>query len=192
MQEVEIRARLTKDQQNSLPEKLKRMGAKLKSYSSLTDTYFCPKSVKKFSEIEMDKVGSYSLRIRNQNHQIDNNAELNVKVINKKGDHNSWGEHEIKFDSLTDAEAILDTIGFKPYFKIVKDRTKYIYKEFTIELENIKDFDTIIEVELLVDEAEDVQAKLKIQKLLEDFGINNSQLFPKSVTNYLMHKWAKF
>lgn len=191
MQEVEIRARLNKTQKEGVPELLKRLGAKLKSVNSLTDIYFCPKSVKKFAEIEMDKVDSYSLRLRTTRFGSDEN-QMNVKVINKAGDHNSWKEFEIKFDSLTDAEAILDAIGFKQYFKIEKTRTKYIYKEFTIELEDIKDFDTIIEVELLVDDAESVNAKLRIIKVLEQLTVKQNQIFPKSVTNYLMHKWAKF
>jgi len=191
LQEVEIRARLNKTQKEGVPELLKRLGAKLKSVNSLTDIYFCPKSVKKFAEIEMDKVDSYSLRLRTTRFGSDEN-QMNVKVINKAGDHNSWKEFEIKFDSLTDAEAILDAIGFKQYFKIEKTRTKYIYKEFTIELEDIKDFDTIIEVELLVDDAESVNAKLRIIKVLEQLTVKQNQIFPKSVTNYLMHKWAKF
>jgi len=65
-QEIEIRAILHGKQRTVLETELTEIGAKFEGKVQITDTYLCPSSINFFEEIEMNRVGSYSLRIRRQ------------------------------------------------------------------------------------------------------------------------------
>jgi len=62
----------------------------------------------------------------------------------------------------------------------------------TICLEDIVGFDSIIEVEVITDKLGSQRAKEKIRAFLNEIGIDNNQLVPKSITNLLMRQRAKF
>lgn len=192
-QEVEIRVIISNSQKTGLLKKLKSLSAKFVENEELEDFYYCPVKVKTFKAIEMDKIGSYSLRLRKifKNGKIQN-TELNTKVITNQGDHNSWQENEIKVDSFEDATEILKAIGFKVYFKFKKARSTYKYKNLSILIEDIRNFKPILELEKIttVDKAE--EAKKELYDVLKDLGISSYDVVPKSVTNILMKKWAKF
>ena len=148
-----------------------------------------------FKDIEMNEVGSYSLRLRKtgkKDSQI--KIEMNTKVITHKGDHNSWEEHEIKVNSIEESFKILESIGFKSYFKVDKIRKIYLIKDFDLVLnvESIKDFGTIIEAEIITNEGNSENTKVKIRNYLQTLGIFEDQIVPKSITNILMHKLSKF
>lgn len=190
-QEVEVRALLTPSQRSHLMRRL-RKEARFTSREILIDTYLCPISVKSFKEIEMDKVGSYSLRLRKSTLGKKNLVELNTKTITRHGDHNAWEEHEVTLDSFEEALRILHTLGFKSYFTLQKTRYTFHAKPFTILIEDVKDFDSLIEVEIMTSSHGVDSAKEKIYTFLEDFGIKKEQTVRKSVTNLLMRARASF
>ena len=92
-QEVEKRALLKESEYLEISKKLEGLGAELTKKVNIKDIYFCPVNVASFAEIEMDSIGSYSLRLREQKNGNDEEVTLNVKVITQEGDHNSWAEH---------------------------------------------------------------------------------------------------
>jgi len=119
VQEVEKRALLNGSEYEAVKNKLITLGASNEGVVNINDTYFCRKDTKSFSEIEMKEVGSFSLRLREQS-AADKPKEtmMNVKVITRQNDHNSWEEHEILVGSMDEATAILKAIGFKPFCQI--------------------------------------------------------------------------
>lgn len=160
--------------------------------SSIKDLYFCPVSVKSFKEIEMDSVGSYSLRLRTE--QVENNTsnDINVKVITSFGDHNAWDEHETNISSIAEMEVILQAIGFKIFFVLDKQRTVYKYKEISVCLEKIKGFGVAIELEIITSTHNRKEAKEKLIDLLAVLKIDKKQIVKKSVTNLIMKTQSKF
>jgi predicted adenylyl cyclase CyaB len=189
--EVEIRAILQKGQEEEL---IKKLGDP-NSEERIIDVYFCKKEAKSFKDIEMDEVGSYSLRLRKtEKNDSKIKIQMNTKIITHKGDHNSWEEHEIEVNSLEESIAILESIGFKSYFKLDKIRKSYSIKEYnmTFNIEIIKDFGTIIEVEIITNEEKSENSKVQIKNYLKTLGILENQIVPKSITNILMHKMSKF
>ena len=173
-------------------DKLIEQGAKLDGEISVKDIYFCKNSVKSFKEIEMDEVGSYSLRIREEKRGSKTEISMNVKVITNYGDHHSWAEHEIKISSLEDTKAILKVMGFKPFCKIEKSRKKFKLGNKNIFLEDIVGFGLGIEIEILTTQEETEKAKKEIDDTLHILGIDKSQIVPKSITNIIMGEKAKF
>ena len=84
-QEIEKRALLSVEQLNRFKQNLKSMGAKQVAESRIHDVYFCPKVVKSFAETEMNEVGSYSLRLREEEEGKSSEKTMNTKVITSKG-----------------------------------------------------------------------------------------------------------
>lgn len=191
-QEVEIRALLTDEQRNNLESVLSERGAELEEKMYIVDMYLCPMSVLSFQDIEMHKVGSFSLRIREQTSNGKTKIEVNTKMITSEGDHNAWEEHEVAVSSFEEAVAIFQTIGFKTYFTLEKDRATYKLENMNICLEDIVDFGPVIEVEVMSSKSKSQQAKQQIRAFLGSISVSDEQIVAKSVTNMLMRERAKF
>ena len=191
-EEVEIRAILDSKKRAVIETKLTERGAKFEDKAQITDIYLCPSSVNSFEEIEMNKVGSYSLRIRKQITDEQEEVSINTKIITTEGDHNAWQEYEIDVSSFDVALAIFRAIGFKPFFTLEKDR--YIFKldNMTICVEDIVGFGSTIEIEVIADASASQRAKKEIRTFLKEMDIDNNQLVPRSITNLLMQQKAKF
>jgi predicted adenylyl cyclase CyaB len=183
--EVEIRA-LVPDFED-LRKRLLAKEAKYHGESYLHDIYFCPQTVNSLKEVEMDQVGSYSLRLRKEKNENDDiRFYLNTKTITNHGDHNAWEEHEVVLSDFEEMTEILKNIGFKPFFELEKSRFHYQYSDFNIFLDDIKNFGTCIELEKIVSPGEETKAKADILDFLKSIGIDEKQLVPKSVTNMVM------
>lgn len=158
----------------------------------IRDDYFCPRSVKNFKEIEMDKVGSYSLRLREETRCDNAVSTMNVKIIRKNGDHNAWLEHEVIVSSRDECEKILESIGFKKFFKLVKKRYFFSDKGINIFLEDIEEFQPAIEVEIITSEDKIDKAKDKLLKYFDQNNIQRDAIVKKSITNMLMRQRSVF
>lgn len=158
----------------------------------IRDAYLCSKHVQNFQEIEMDKIGSYSLRLRQE---ITNNKSvitLNTKIIQNAGDHNAWLEYEVDVSSYVECKKILETIGFKIFFEIKKRRYSFQDGEIHVFLEDIENFQPAIEIEILTSANKAEIAKQKLLKYFESHSIGKDAIVKKSITNTLMKEWASF
>ncbi|MFH1855285.1 MAG: CYTH domain-containing protein [bacterium] len=187
--EVELRAFITKRKKENILDLLKNAPSK-KQY--IKDVYYCPNSVRQFSEVEMDDVGSFSLRLRESKVGSKLETTINMKVITAYEDHNAWDEHEIKINSLKEAQKICVALGFKSFFTLEKHRHVFKYRGMSVNFEEIKDAGSAIEVELITEKSKASEAKQKILDFFEEAGIKSEQIVKKSLTNELMHKLAKF
>jgi len=114
--EVEIRSRL--DDIGDFKKLIEKLEAKRVISLYVCDIYFCKKTAKKVEDVEMDEVGSYSLRLRKLK-QGSNKEKftVNTKTIINYGDHNAWEEHEVEVSDFSEAASIFKTTEFKPFFK---------------------------------------------------------------------------
>jgi predicted adenylyl cyclase CyaB len=187
--EVELRA-LVKDAKD-FQEKLKEKGAIYQHSSYLCDVYFCEKNASSVEDVEMDEVGSYSLRLRVARKDDKEKITVNTKTITNQGDHNAWEEHEVVVDSFKETAKILLITEFKPFFKLEKHRHTYAINGIEVLVEDITDFGGAIEVEIMCAPGEENESKEKIKNLLiTDLGLSESDIVPKSVTNIIMKQRA--
>lgn len=191
-QEIEKRALLSAEQLAQFKKKLESMGAKQVAESRIHDVYFCPNAVKSFSELEMNEVGSYSLRLRDEEEGKSSEKTINTKVITSKGDHNSWAEYEITIDSIETAGKIIETIGFKPFCDIDKKRKTFKVGRMSVLLEDIRDFGFGVEVEILSSKEDSDKAKKEIDDFFRAVGVREDQVVSKSITNIIMRAKSKF
>ncbi len=191
--EVEYRALLSTDTYTNILNLAKsKFSGSLRGPQKIEDAYFCRDDVKCFNEIEMNNVGSYSLRLRRDTVDNKTSATLNVKVITNKGDHNSWLEHEATVSSFEECEKIIKILGFKIFFAYKKNRFTFTDGEIQVCLEDIENFQPAIEVEIITSKEESENAKTKLLDYLESNGISNSSIVNKSITNMLMRERASF
>lgn len=186
--EVEIRA-LIKDI-GLVKAQIGKNGGKYLGCSFLHDIYFCNKNFTTIEQTEMNEVGSYSLRLRKYTKDGKTTVNLNTKTITNRGDHHAWEEHETKVDDFVEAAEILLTTEFKPFFELQKTRYEYKLKELNLFIDDIKNFGSCIEVEILTDPGDETNAKEKIMEFLAGLGITPKDVVPKSVTNIVMKKRA--
>lgn len=159
---------------------------------TIKDKYFCPQKVKSFKKVEINKVGSYSLRIRTETKNCKNIFSINTKTITNHGDHNAWVENETNIDNPKEVERILEIIGFKCFFSIKKIRYSYKFKNISVFLEKIDDFGYIIEVEIITTEKQSIKAKSELLQFLDMFGVSKDKIVAKSVTNIIMKNKSVF
>jgi predicted adenylyl cyclase CyaB len=158
----------------------------------IEDAYFCRKSVKKFKEVEMEEVGSYSLRLRREIEKGKKKIILNTKIISKKGDHNAWLEHEINVSSYEETQTILEDIGFKIFFELKKTRYSFTEGEINICLEDIANFQPAIEIEIITSKGKTILAKKKLLNYFTKNNIEQKSIVKKSITNILMREKSYF
>lgn len=191
--EVEFRAILTsKDFLNLLKIGKTKYKDNFKGPVTIEDIYYCQKHVKDFKEVEMDDIGSYSLRLRKETRKKVSTLTLNTKVITTFGDHNSWQEYETNISSHENSDQILRSIGFKDFFTFKKDRYTYRVGDILVCLENIIGFGSIIEVEIITTKEKSEIAKRKLLKFLESHNIKKEDIVKKSITNMLMKEKSVF
>ena len=83
-------------------------------------------------------------------------------------------------------------MNFKEMITIDKDRVVYKYKDFKIAIDEIKDYLTGVEVEVLTSENREVVMP-RLKKLARELGLNlQREMIDKSVTYLAMKKFAKF
>ena len=191
--EVEYRALITAEIFSTLLDKGKTLYTdSFQGPLMIQDVYFCQKNVKTFQEVEMDEVGSYSLRLRREVENDKTSTTLNTKIINNIGDHNAWLEHEIGISSYDESKIILEAIGFKIFFELKKNR--YVFQDHDIRvcLEDINNFQPAIEIEILTSEDKTEEAKKKLLDYLDQNCIEKESIVKKSITNMLMRAHATF
>lgn len=190
IQEVELRALLTDLQ--PIKGKLLALGAESRGSTKIHDVYFCPKEATSFADVEMDEVGSYSLRLRLEENADGKRPLLNSKTITTKGDHHAWEEHNVRVGDFTEARRLLEATAFKAFCEIVKTREEFTLKGVAINLEDIEGFGGAVEAEKMVTRGQETQAKKELKGVLSSLGIDESRLVEKSVTNVIMHQRASF
>ncbi len=142
MFEIEIKAIIeNQEHQAQIESRLQKLGAIKQVNEVHSDAVYGQKG--KFPPQD----GGVIARIRNKNGKI-------IFAI-KEIDRNNGGielENEIK--EIPAYHNLLLKLGFEHFFTIEKERTKYKLtqndNQFTIDIDNVKDLGTFIEVELLV------------------------------------------
>ncbi len=189
-QEVEIRALIKGGDKDLIRDKIIKSGAISKGIRSIHDVYYCDKSCQKVEDAEMNKVGSYSVRIRKEVKDSVTSISYNKKTITTEGDHNSWKEEEEPREDFEKANQEMIDSGYKFFFDLDKDREKFVLGDMEICLEDIKDFGLGIEVEVMATQEESDEVKQKIKTFLKSIDVQEEDIVPKSITNIIMHQRA--
>ena len=184
--EVEIRA-LVGDV-GGVRSTLEELGAKKVRTCYIRDSYFCNAAADQWEQVEMNSVGSFSLRLRKVRSDDETAYEINTKTITTEGDHGAWEEHETRVACGEEAQSIFLAIGFKKFAEIRKWRQEYDYRGKRVAIDSIEGFGHSIEIEEVVDGSDVERARKEVRELLEWIGVEEEEIVDKSVTNMVMER----
>ncbi len=125
--------------------------------------------------LKPDKTGglNHCLRLRTKN------DEYSITYKDDVFDNGKWlysDEYETKVESITMVKNIFDRLGLVKFMEIDNDKETYIFKDYEIVIENVKDLGLFMEVEYCTNEDVDVkEIKNKIQDFINSLGINVSE-----------------
>ena len=160
--EIEVKAKLKNIQQTR--SRLKALGTKRVGDKHEIDTYYSPKSGKRF-------VGKNFRRLRVREDKTNHKARLEYHIpVGVVGGH----EFEVNISDAKVMHQILDKLGY--YVEAVIDKKRETFKkgEITIVLDRVKDLGNYIEVEIITSKSK--QAEKKIYAFYKKLGIPKKDL----------------
>jgi adenylate cyclase, class 2 len=170
MKEVEIRAGCSQD----IVEKLVAFGAVLKHQTIENDDYF---------KFESDIQRKLILRIRSRPEK----SFLTFKGSSKEEEDIAWQEWETTITDSDVLKKLLLSNGMVNVIRIEKYRKSYLLDKFVINVDDIKNLGTFIEVEMM---SKDVAvAREAIEALLESLGIARNQFITRGYVQLMLEKY---
>src|SRR3989339_605425 len=161
--EIELRAKILDEQ--LLEDKLKQLPniVEKKSKERQVDLYF---------KHESEKEEKMIIRIR-KNYE-NNKALLTFKSKSKHSDDIAWQDFDTPINDPDKLENLLINSGYVYFCLIDKVRQSFRYKDFEINIDNIRDLGLFIEIEKNGEENEVENIKKEIIDLLITLGISES------------------
>lgn len=174
--ELEIRAKIAN--LDKLQEKLNKLeGIKKKSSSQReVDTYL---------KHGKDDDRLLIFRIRRKKKK----ALLTLKTKSFSGDDILWRDIDIPFNEPDRLEDILMNSGYVYVTLIDKIRDSFQYKDFEINIDNVRELGQFIEIEYLLSDETEKNGKLKeMKQILRDLGISNKDVIQKGYVPLMIEK----
>lgn len=142
MKNIEIEIQVNIENSKKLIDFLKK-NARFKSEKHQTDDYFSPahgnfldvRPVRKWLRLR-DSDGSYSINYKNW-------------YFDKKGKSHHCDEFETKIEDLNQVKRILTALNFKPIVRVDKSRKIWIYKEYEVSIDQVKELGDFVEIEYI-------------------------------------------
>ena len=121
---------------------------------------------------DKDNQLSHCLRLRSKN------DEYSITYKDDVFDNGKWvysNEYESKIESIDMIREIFSKLGLVKFIEINNEKETYIYNDYEIVLENVKDLGVFLEVEYCTNKDVDVkEVKTNIQIFIDELGISVS------------------
>jgi adenylate cyclase class 2 len=142
MEDTEIEIQVNIENSKPLIDFLEKNG-EFKSKNHQIDEYFSP-AHRDF--IKIKPINEW-LRLRNSN----GDYFVNYKNWHREKDGKSYhcDEYETKIEDLTQLKKILKVLDFKPLIKVDKVRRIWIYKDYEIAVDSVKNLGDFVEIEYI-------------------------------------------
>lgn len=174
--EIELRAKIIN--QKLFEEKLSQLSGikKKKENERQVDIYL---------KHEKDEERKSVIRIR-KNYE-NNNAILTFKgSAPKNQDDIAWEDFDTPINNSDNLERLLVNNGYIYVCLIDKIRQSFKYKEFEINIDNIRDLGMFVEIEKRGEEKDVETIKNEIFKLLKNLGIHNTGIIKKGYVQLMI------
>lgn len=179
--EIEIKVPLDKDEFLSIQEKLKKVAEFLKQEQQVDD-YFTPVH-RNFLKPEFPFEW---LRLR----KCDCSSSVTYKRYYPEHEevHTHCDEFETEVSDVEKLRKIFDSIDVKKLVTVDKARVAFIYGDFEIVLDDVKELGYFVEIEALKDFGGVEATRQKIFDVAREFGIDVSKCDLRGYPNLLMRK----
>ncbi|XOB40390.1 MAG: class IV adenylate cyclase [Candidatus Nealsonbacteria bacterium] len=142
MNDIEIEIQVNIENNKKLIDFLEK-NARFKSEIHQTDDYFSPahgnfldvRPVRQWLRLR-DSDGSYSINYKNWH-------------FDEKGKSHYCDEFETKIEDLNQVKRILTALNFKPIARVDKSRKIWIYKDYEVSIDQVKELGDFVEIEYI-------------------------------------------
>lgn len=169
MKEIEVLVELYNSTEE-VKEKFKQFDYKgLKR--TIDEYYYDPKR----DDLKPDKNNqlNHCLRLRTKN------DDYSITYKDDVFENGKWlysNEYETKFENIDILREIFNKLGLIKFIEIDNEKETYIYNDYEIVIENVKDLGLFMEVEYCTNDDVDVkQIKEQIQSFIDNLGLNVSK-----------------
>jgi predicted adenylyl cyclase CyaB len=191
----EIEIRFMTDKRKLIEEKLINMDANIIHHSRVIDHWLVPKTIKNIEQKNewFDTGKGYGLRIREEDNGYTGKiaTSIEIKRLATPFKHDTCIEEEIDVKDYKEALSLLSLMDMKEFATLDKDRLVYKYSKYKIVIDDIKNFKTGVEIEVMSDKRND-DVVSEMRKLATELGLAEDELTDKSVTFLYMLENAKF
>lgn len=169
MKEIEVLVEVY-DEVNIVKDRLNDFGYKgLKK--TIDEYYYDPK--RETLKPDKDNQLSHCLRIRSKNN------EYSITYKDDVFDNGKWlysNEYETKIENIDMLREIFDRLGLVKFIEIDNEKETYVYNDYEIVIENVKDLGIFMEVEYCTSLDVDVkEVKKQIQDFIDNLNLNVSK-----------------
>jgi adenylate cyclase class 2 len=141
------------------------------------------KQADKYFKFIKDEERKLVLRIREKKEK----SFLTFKGSSKEPEDIAWQEWETEIKDTDNLEKLFISNGLEIVVEIVKTRIEYKYDDMSINLDNIENLGTFIEVEIISENVE--EAKNKIQQFLfEKLNLNQENIIQEGYVPLMLKK----
>jgi len=192
----EIEIRFVTKNRRKIESNLIKMGAKVVYHGHVIDHWFVPNEIKNMEEKSSwyDTTKGYGLRIREQDNGYTGkfSTTLEVKSLVVPFQHDTCLEHEINVANYEETKKLLILMNKKEMTTLDKDRLVYAYLDYKIVIDDIKNFQTGVEIELMSSKDREVELP-RLRRLATKIGLDiKNEITQKSVTFLYMQEYARF
>ena len=139
--------------------------------NTIDEYYYDPK--RDTLKPDKDNQLSHCLRLRTKN------TDHSITYKDDVFENGKWlysNEYETKIDSIEIMRDIFKKLGLIKFLEIDNKKETYVYGDYEIVIENVKDLGLFMEVEYCTIEDIDVKSvKREIQKFIDELGLNVSE-----------------
>lgn len=176
MQEIEVKAKLRNKVE--IVEKLQGLGCVFSPPVSQDDTVY------------VENVGSLAIFLANAlfaRIRVQNSTETIFTIKKSKGALVAV-EHEVKVDSKSELQSILELLGYKEAMRVQKVRIMTPYRDWEICIDEVEGLGTYIEVEKLSSDGNAEAIQDELFSFLRTLGISDSDRVTKGYDILMLEK----
>lgn len=173
--EIELRAKVTSP---------KILEEKLKQLSNLIEKKGGERQVDIYFKHEGEENEKMVIRIRKD--YTNNKAILTFKSKSKHSDDIAWADFDTQIEDPDRLENLLISSGYVYFCLIDKIRQSFTYKEFEINIDNIRDLGLFIEIEKNGEENKVENIRQEIIELLNLLGIGENSIISQGYVQLVL------
>lgn len=188
--EVEEQAKLDPGQELAIQQQLLRMGGRHTANEIIEDTFYSPKDVSSYEELETRALHKQIIRIRKSSLQDETGTTTvttSLTTKTKRSELAGWDEHvfEKNGDLVKEADQLLRDGDLAPYYSVKKTRSSWALSDTAISFDSIPGYGVLMEAERQVPSQDMGRARTGIRTLMAHLGVRENQKPAMSVMREL-------
>lgn len=190
---IEVELRILLKNRKAIEKTAKQKGAIFIKHLKVKDFWYCSKNVHNYKKASIDSSGfALRLRIEKDISLRKTKSSIECKTLRSGKNHAECNEYELPVEDLFQARKLLESINFKEFLVINKERKVYKYQKFSLFFDKIEGVGHGLEIEIMRSKGTEKVKYNQLLNLAVELGISQSEILKKSLTFIAMQKLTSF